>query len=41
MDNVKSAAALFAGMRVKVYSFIIQDCLNLLSFRILDYTLKN
>ena len=41
MVNVDLAATLFGGRGVKVYSFIVQDCLNFLNFRSLDYTLKN
>ena len=41
MVNVNSAATLFRGREVKAYSFIVQDCLNFLNFKSLDYTLKN
>ena len=41
MVNVNSVATLFGKRGVEVYIFIVQDCLNFLNFRSLDYTLKN
>ena len=41
MVNVNSSETLFGGRGVKVCGIIVQDCLNSLNFRSLDYTLKN
>ena len=41
MVNVNSAAKSIDRRGVKVYSFIVKDCLNFLNFRSLDYNLKN